>query len=180
MKPSKFKALLMASCLWMVSQPSQATTADKLIVGSMAPNFTLNNQNQKPVSLADYKGHWVVVYFYPKDQTPGCTQEACSFRDNINHLIAQKATILGISVDSENSHATFAKKYKLPFDLLADPSGKVAKQYHALLNLYFFKFAKRHSFIINPQGKIAKIYSDVDPQTHIAILLKDLKTLQHQ
>lgn len=157
---------------------SQATQAATLKVGEIAPDFTLKNQNEKLVSLSQFKGHWVVLYFYPKDETPGCTTEACSFRDNINQLIAQQATILGISVDSVDSHQSFKSKHKLPFDLLADPNGLVAKQYNSLLDLFVIKFAKRHTFIINPQGRIAKIYHDVDPKTHVKTVLKDLKALQ--
>ncbi|BCN93085.1 peroxiredoxin [Thiomicrorhabdus immobilis] len=122
----------------------------------------------------------MVLYFYPKDDTPGCTTEACSFRDNINRLIAQDAVVLGVSLDSQKSHAEFAENHKLPFDLLADESGKVAKSYGALLDLKVFKYAKRHSFIINPQGHIAKIYRDVNPKQHVREVLQDLHSLQTQ
>lgn len=157
---------------------TQTAQAASLKVGDIAPDFSLKNQNGKSVSLSQYKGHWVVLYFYPKDDTPGCTTEACSFRDNINQLIAQKATIIGVSVDSEDSHQAFQSKHKLPFDLLADKDGLVAKRYDSLLDLLVVKFAKRHTFIINPQGRIAKIYTDVDPKEHVRIVLADLKALQ--
>lgn len=172
--------LVLISITLLLNVYSQSAHAEKLNIGQIAPAFTLKNQTGKSVSLSDYRDHWVVLYFYPKDDTPGCTEEACSFRDNINKLIAQKAVIIGVSVDSEDSHQAFQAKHKLPFDLLADKEGKVAKRYDSLLDLYFVKFAKRHTYIINPQGRIAKIYSDVDPKTHVAQVLADLKNLQKQ
>lgn len=153
-------------------------TADDLKVGDIAPNFSLINQKGDTVKLDNYQGRWVVLYFYPKNDTPGCTTEACSFRDNINRLIAQDSVVLGVSLDSQKSHAAFAKKHGLPFDLLADESGEVTSKYNALLDLKFVKFAKRHSFIINPQGQIAKVYRSVDPDTHVRDVMADLKKLQ--
>ncbi|WP_199774074.1 peroxiredoxin [Thiomicrorhabdus sp. Milos-T2] len=150
----------------------------ELAVGDKAPSFTLLNQSAKNISLQDYQGKWVVLYFYPKDDTPGCTTEACSFRDNINHLIAQQAVVLGVSLDSQKSHEEFAKTHNLPFDLLADESGEVTKQYGSLLDLKILKFAKRHSFIIDPKGHIAKIYRDVNPKEHVAKVMEDLQQLQ--
>lgn len=150
----------------------------ELKVGDKAPNFTLSNQSAKSITLQDYLGKWVVLYFYPKDDTPGCTTEACSFRDSINHLIAQQAVVLGISLDSQQSHQEFAKTHNLPFDLLADESGDVTRQYGALLDLKVIKFAKRHSFIIDPKGNIAKIYRDVNPKEHVAEVMQELKELQ--
>lgn len=154
--------------------------AERFSIGDEAPRFSLLNQSNQEVNLADYRGQWVVLYFYPKNDTPGCTTEACSFRDNINRLIQQKAVVLGVSLDSVASHQAFAKEYKLPFDLLADIDGKVSASYGALLDLKIVKFAKRHSFIINPQGKIAKIYRDVSPDTHVREVIKDLTRLQEQ
>lgn len=147
-------------------------------IGQTAPDFTLTDQHNQSITLSQQKGQWVVLYFYPKNDTPGCTKEACSFRDNINKLISQKAVILGVSVDSVSSHQDFSKKYQLPFSLLADEDGKVASQYDALLDLKLIKFAKRHSFIIDPAGKVVRIYRDVDPQEHVREVLKDLKSLQ--
>lgn len=152
--------------------------ADGLEVGKPAPDFTLMDQTGQPVSLHDFKGKWVVLYFYPKDDTPGCTKEACSFRDNIRSLIAQNAVVLGVSVDDQQSHQDFEKKYELPFKLLSDPKGEVAKQYGSLLNLFLFKIAKRHSFIIDPNGNLAKIYRSVSPDDHVTEILRDLKQLQ--
>ena len=152
--------------------------ASELKVGDKAPTFSLVNQVGEMISLNQYSDKWVVLYFYPKDDTPGCTEEACSFRDNINRLIAQQAVVLGVSLDSQESHAKFAKEYGLPFNLLADESAEVTKKYGALLDLKVIKFAKRHSFIIDPQGNIAKIYRSVNPKEHVRDVMKDLKALQ--
>jgi len=152
--------------------------AETLQKGMDAPKFSLMNQNSEQISLSGFQGKWVVLYFYPKNDTPGCTTEACSFRDNINRLISQQAIVLGVSLDSQKSHAEFAKKYGLPFDLLADESGKVTDSYGALLDLKVVKFAKRHSFIIDPQGKIAKVYRSVSPKEHVREVMEDLADLQ--
>lgn len=152
--------------------------ANNLTLGDTAPDFKLTNQHQETISLSDYRGQWVVLYFYPKNDTPGCTTEACSFRDNINALIAQQAVVLGVSVDNAESHKAFTEKYNLPFSLLSDPKAEVAANYGALLNLGLIKFAKRHSFIIAPDGRIAKIYRDVNPDNHVRDVMADLKLLQ--
>jgi len=165
------------SILTLFSGLSNASSND-LKVGDMAPNFELVNQFNERVSLKSELGQWVVLYFYPKNDTPGCTTEACSFRDNINKLITQKAVILGVSVDDVASHVAFAKKYNLPFSLLADEEAEVAAKYGAVLDLKVIKFAKRYSFIIDPQGKIAKIYRSVDPDNHVRDVMADLKVLQ--
>jgi peroxiredoxin Q/BCP len=165
--------ILMISLLGLFSQ-SQAA----IQVGQSAPDFTLVDQHNKQHTLSDYKGQWVVVYFYPKDDTPGCTTEACSFRDAINHIIAKRAVVFGISLDDVESHQKFSKKNNLPFSILSDADGKVAKQYDSLGDYWVIKFAKRNSFIVNPAGDIVKIYKGVDPQTHVQKVLKDLSTLQ--
>ena len=157
---------------------TQIAHALPLKVGSSAPDFTLKDQDNKVQTLSKMRGQWVVMYFYPKDETPGCTTEACNFRDNILSLRVKNAVVWGISVDNSESHAQFSTKYKLPFTLLSDPKGRVARQYGSLRNLLVFKIAKRHSFIVNPQGKIAKIYRSVNPKLHVAEVLKDLSTLQ--
>jgi len=157
---------------------SQTAFANELQIGQLAPDFTLTDQYEQLNTLSKMRGQWVILYFYPKDETPGCTAEACSFRDNIAALQKSKAVVWGISVDNNESHAEFAKKHHLPFTLLADQGGKVAKEYDALLNLYVFKIARRHSFIIDPAGRIAKIYRKVDPKKHVAEILKDLQALQ--
>jgi len=156
------------------------TNAQAVQPGDTAPDFKLTDQHQVQHQLSDYRGQWVVVYFYPKNDTPGCTTEACSFRDNINALISKQAVIFGISIDSVESHQKFATTHKLPFSLLSDRDGQVAASYKSLLNLGLVKFAKRNSFIIDPNGRIAQVYLGVDPQVHVADVLKDLQKLQTQ
>ena len=129
-------------------------------------------------ALEDYRGRWIVLYFYPKDDTPGCTTEACNFRDDISALTALGVQVLGVSTDDRASHARFAEKFHLPFPLLADTDGSTARAYGALLGFGPLKFAKRHSFIVGPDGRIAKIYRDVQPATHSREIRDDLKALQ--
>ncbi len=174
------KRLLMAGYLSITALffMSTAVLASEIKLGQLAPEFTLVNQHGENISLKSKRGQWVVLYFYPKNDTPGCTTEACGFRDNINRLIAQKATVLGVSVDTQQSHQAFAEKYRLPFPILADEDGAVAEKYGSLLNLIVVKFAKRHSFIIDPQGRIAKIYRYVNPDMHVREVMHDLKKLQ--
>lgn len=147
-------------------------------IGQPAPLFSLPDQNGKAHSLGDYKGRWVVLYFYPKDDTPGCTQEACTFRDDLHKLTALGAQVIGVSVDDTASHAEFAKKYHLPFPLLADKNGKIADSYGALRNLGVIKFAKRYTFLIDPQGKVAKSYLKVDTSRHSQEIVEDLTRLK--
>lgn len=152
--------------------------ADDLQPGQVAPLFALKDQAGKTHRLADYAGKWLVVYFYPKDDSPGCTKEACHFRDDIVHLRALGVQILGISLDSAESHDHFAEKFSLPFPLLSDEGGNIAKIYDAYWSLGFIHVARRHTFIIDPAGHIAKIYRKVDPDTHSAEVIADLKVLQ--
>ncbi|WP_321322831.1 peroxiredoxin [Thiomicrorhabdus sp.] len=174
------KKILITICFSLTSLLilSPQVKANELKIGDTAPDFQLLNQHGEKISLSSQRGHWVVLYFYPKDDTPGCTTEACSFRDNINKLIAQKAVILGVSVDDTASHKAFAEKHDLPFSLLADVNGDVARKYDAILDLKVIKFAKRNSFIIDKEGRIAKIYRDVNPREHVRIVMADLKKLQ--
>ena len=144
---------------------------DELTKGMQAPDFTLVDQDNIKRSLTDYSGQWVVLYFYPKDDTPGCTTEACSFRDNIEIINNLKANILGVSVDSQESHKDFSDKYSLPFPILADINGEVAKKYDSFGSFVGFKYASRHTFIINPAGKIHKIYKKVNPSKHAAEII---------
>jgi len=154
-----------------------AQAAD-LAVGDTAPVIDLPDQAGRRHSLADYRGRWIVLYFYPKDDTPGCTTEACNFRDDISRITALEAQVLGVSLDSSESHARFAEKYRLPFPLLSDERGDTARRYGALTSLGPFKFAKRHSFIIDPDGRIARIYREVNANTHSLDIQRDLKALQ--
>ncbi|MGA3150358.1 MAG: peroxiredoxin [Candidatus Saccharimonadales bacterium] len=148
-----------------------------------APDFNLLDQNGKAHTLGDYSGKWLVLYFYPKDDTPGCTTEACSFRDE-RELIAQlgNAEIVGISKDSVESHKKFADKYNLNFPILSDPEHKTIEAYDSWgpkkLAGHEYLGTKRNTFIIDPGGSIAKQYKGVDPKTHAAEIINDLKTLQ--
>ncbi len=152
-----------------------------LKIGSKAPAISLPDQNGKIQKLSDYLGQWVLVYFYPKDDTPGCTTEACSLRDNLPKLGKLKAKVFGISTDSVASHKKFAEKYKLTFTLLADVDKKVVEKYGvwAEKSMYGRKYfgVLRNSYLIDPQGKIVKIYEKVKPATHAEEVLEDLKTL---
>lgn len=150
----------------------------KLSIDKPAPTFELFDQKNKLHKLSDYTGKWLVLYFYPKDDTPGCTREACNFRDDIYQLRATNAEVLGVSTDNVDSHAEFAKKYSLPFTLLADKDAIVAKTYNAAWKVGPFSIARRHSFIISPEGRIAKIYRKVDPKKHSEQIITDLKILQ--
>ena len=146
-----------------------------------APEFTLPDQNGKMHSLKDYLGKWVIVYFYPKDATPGCTKEACNFRDGREFLESAGAVVLGISKDSVASHKKFADKHELNFTLLSDETTETIKAYGAWGNKKFmgreYEGINRDTYLINPQGEIAKEYKGVNPLTHVGDLLKDLKAL---
>jgi len=147
------------------------------VVGADAPSFNLQDQNGEWHTLGDYRGQWLAVYFYPKDDTPGCTTEACNFRDNIYAFKAIGAAVVGISVDDVDSHKEFSDKYKLPFTILADEDGKTAKAYGVLKNYMLLKLASRQSFLVNPEGKVVKHYADVDPDEHTDQVLADIKDL---
>lgn len=145
-----------------------------LTPGDAAPVFTLKDQAGTTHQLSDYQGKWVLLYFYPKDDTPGCTAEACTLRDHFSKFGNLNAVVLGVSGDSEGSHDKFVQKYQLPFILLADPNKTVITAYDAKSTFG----AKRISYLINPNGSIAKIYSKVKPEEHAAEVLADLQTLQ--
>ena len=146
--------------------------------GSNAPDFTLTSQEGSSVSLKDYRGNWVVLYFYPKDQTPGCTREAHNFQVDQPKYAERNAVVLGVSVDSVDSHKKFCTKEGLNFKLLADTDHKVTDSYGSLTNFGVVKFAARHTFLIDPTGKVAKAYTSVDPVKHSAEVLADLDVLQ--
>jgi thioredoxin-dependent peroxiredoxin len=148
-------------------------------VGTDAPAFRLQDQNGKWHALADYRGKWVVLYFYPKDATPGCTAQACEFRDNIFAFRDAGAVVLGVSVDDVGSHKKFSEEHSLPFPILADSTKQTTKGYGVLKKyLGTMELANRETFIIDPQGKIAKHYPSVDPKQQPAqLVLKDLKEL---
>jgi len=135
-------------------------------VGTPAPDFTLKSQEDQPVSLHDFKGRWVVLYFYPKDMTSGCTVEAHNFQRDLPKYDARNAVILGVSVQNEKSHQEFCAKESLTFKLLADTEKKVSGEYGSILNLGVTKLSARHTFLIDPNGIIRRVWMDVDVKTH--------------
>jgi peroxiredoxin Q/BCP len=149
--------------------------------GVRAPLFSLLDQDGHPHALTDCKGQWVLLYFYPKDDTPGCTKEACALRDNFPKFKKLKIVVWGVSVDSVKSHKKFEEKYELPFTLLADEEKKVVNAYGVWGMKKFmgreYLGTMRHSFLIAPDGKIAKIYTEVKPEVHAEEVLEDLKEL---
>jgi peroxiredoxin Q/BCP len=147
-------------------------------VGSSAPEFTLLSQQGSPVSLEDYRGKWVILYFYPKDQTPGCSREARNFQVDQAKFEEHNAVVLGVSVDSVESHKKFCTADGLNFKLLSDADHKVSQSYGSLTNLGFVRFSARHTFLIDPGGKIARVYTSVNPKEHSAEVLAELKALQ--
>lgn len=144
-----------------------------LKVGDLAPEFTADGYLKPSQSLREYRGKYVLLYFYPMDDTPGCTVEACGFRDNIQALQDKGVVILGVSSDDLESHRAFSQKYALPFELLSDPDKHIRELYGART-----LFSKRCSFLIDPEGKIARVYDPVDPQTHATEILNDLAKLK--
>jgi thioredoxin-dependent peroxiredoxin len=149
--------------------------------GKKAPAFSLKNQAGETVKLADFAGKYVVLYFYPKDDTPGCTKEACSFRDEHSKLLKAGAVVLGVSPDDEKAHTKFITKYKLPFTLLADTEHAVAEKYGAWgeKNMYGKKYMGivRSTFLIGPDGKVAKAWPKVKPEGHGEEVLEAIKAL---
>lgn len=136
-----------------------------------APDFNLPDQNGKLHQLSDYAGRWLIVYFYPKDDTPGCTKEACNFRDNLSEYYKRDVSVVGISKDSVASHEKFAKKYDLNFTILSDESLETIKAFGAWGNKVL-----RNTYLINPEGEIVKTYEDVKPETHSAEILSDFSS----
>jgi peroxiredoxin Q/BCP len=147
-------------------------------VGTPAPDFTLNSQEGKPVSLHDFKGKWVVLYFYPKDFTSGCTVEAHNFQRDLSQYEAKNAVIVGVSMQDENSHQQFCTKEGLSFKLLADTKSDVSSQYDSVMNMGVAKLSARHTFLIDPQGKVEKVWLDVKPPSHSEEVLAALTQLQ--
>lgn len=170
----KFRSLMLLAACGSVFLQSPVMAEETPSVGDPAPDFSLMDQNGKTQTLEQYRGQWVAVYFYPKDDTPGCTTQACNFRDNIFAFRERDAVILGVSLDDVESHEEFAEKYSLPFPLLSDSGGGVAEKYGVVRNLGIIKLAKRQTFLIDPDGRIAKHYEKVDVDTHSQTILADL------
>jgi len=146
--------------------------------GDAAPAFHLQDQNGHWRTPADFEGRWLVLYFYPKDFTVGCTTQVCTFRDDIAKLRKAGAEVVGVSLDDVKSHAEFAEKYHVPFPLLSDADQAVSTSYGVLTESKGMKFAKRTTFLIDPQGKIAKVYVDVDPEKNSGQVMADLASLK--
>ena len=167
-------AFMLALALLAACAPRAAPPAP----GAPAPAFNLQDQRGAWHRLADYRGQWVVLYFYPKDQTPGCTTQACEFRDNIFAFRKLGVALLGVSVDDVASHKEFAEKHSLPFPILADSSKQTAAAYGVLARMLgVFELAQRDTFIIDPEGRIARHYVKVDPKGHSQFVLNELKAL---
>jgi peroxiredoxin Q/BCP len=151
--------------------------------GQKAPAFSLSDQDGEIHKLADYKGKWVLLYFYPKDDTSGCTKQACMIRDNYPAFNKLKITVLGVSIDPVNKHKKFEEKYNLPFTLLSDETKEVVEKYGVWQKKKFmgreYMGTVRTSFLINPEGKIAKIYEKVKPELHAEEVLADFKKFNH-
>jgi peroxiredoxin Q/BCP len=157
---------------------SNLSWSEQVGAGEPAPDFELKDQDGQLHSIEDYRGKWVALYFYPKDNTPGCTTEACEFRDNIFAFNRMDCQILGVSLDDEESHKEFSEKHGLPFPLLADTNGTAADAYGVKTRLLGMTLAKRQTFLIDPHGNIAKHYEQVDPDEHSKEILADLEDLQ--
>src|SRR5437762_7049860 len=147
-------------------------------VGKPAPDFSLSTSDGSQVSLKDYRGKWVVLYFYPKDFTSGCTMEAHNFQRDLAKYSDAEAVILGVSVDTAQSHKDFCAKEGLNFKLLADPDAKVSTEYGSVMDYKGQKLAARNTFIINPDGEVVKVYTSVKPAEHSDQVLKDLADLK--
>lgn len=188
MNTIKSKILALGSSLILLSTPSLSTaqnglfakqdTSQKQWVGQSAPDFKLQDQSGKWHTLNQYKGKWIVLYFYPKDDTAGCTQEANQFKALYTQFLKSNAVVLGVSLDDVTSHQKFSEKLGLPFPILADDQGELANKFGIVRNFGVAKVAKRESFLINPQGAIMYHYSSVNTQTHADQVLKDLKGAQ--
>jgi peroxiredoxin Q/BCP len=161
-----------ASLLFAADAPKQPAA------GTAAPEFSLTSGDGAQVSLKDFKGKWVVLYFYPKDFTSGCTLEAHNFQRDLSKYEQAGAVILGVSVDSAQSHKDFCAKEGLNFKLLADPDGTVSGEYGSTMEYKGAKMAARNTFLINPKGEIAKVYTGVKPAEHSEQVLKDLSEMK--
>jgi peroxiredoxin Q/BCP len=168
-----FATLLLSAFLAVAADQPQPPAA-----GNPAPAFTLPNQEGAQVSLDQFKGKWIVLYFYPKDFTSGCTVEAHNFQRDIDKYAQKNAVILGVSVDDVNSHKSFCSKEGLNFKLLADSNHAVVQKYGSIMEYNGMTLAARNTFLIDPTGMIRKVYLKVDPQGHSTEVLADLQQLQ--
>ena len=174
----KYAFILALAIVSVLACNGVGAVADMPSVGAAAPGFNLTTNEGKQVNLNDFKGKWVVLYFYPKDFTQGCTIEARNFQRDIAKYEAVNAVILGVSVDNEQSHKDFCAKEGLTFKLLADTEAKVSEQYGSVMEYNGAKLSARNTFIIDPNGKIAKVFEKVKPQTHSEEVLAALAELK--
>ena|SRR5438105_8265802 len=172
------KILVFAAMVVCSGLMSATETQKQPAAGTPAPDFSLTTGDGSQVSLKDYHGKWVILYFYPKDFTGGCTMEAKNFQRDLTKYDQAGAVVLGVSVDTAQSHKDFCAKEGLNFKLLADPDGKIAAQYGSTMEYQGAKMAARNTFIINPKGEIAKVYTGVKPTDHSDQVLKDLAELK--
>ncbi len=166
-------AIAAAASLSAADAPAAATPS----VGAPAPSFSLTSDEGKPTRLEDFRGKWVVLYFYPKDFTSGCTLEAHNFQEDLAKYTAANAVILGVSVDSADSHKSFCAKEGLNFRLLSDPDAGVSTAYGSVMEYEGKKLSARNTFLIDPTGKIVKVYTGVKPATHSGEVLEALASL---
>lgn len=172
------KFVLFALALFLVAPSCAAEKASPPpAVGAPAPPFARPDQHGAMHSLDRYAGKWLVLYFYPKDKTPGCTKQVCAFRDEIDKVRRAGAEVVGVSVDDVESHKEFAEEHRVPFPLLADSDMSMAKAYGVLTSKLGFRYARRDTFLIDPQGKVAMHYANVDPVENVAQVLADLDRL---
>jgi len=169
--------LVAAACFAFVAYGMRA--GDKApAVGTAAPDFTLNSQDGKPISLHDFKGKWVVLYFYPKDMTSGCTIEAHNFQRDLEKYSALNAVILGVSMQDEKSHQEFCAKESLTFKLLADTKKEVSEKYDSVMNFGVTQLSARHTFLIDPNGMVRKVWTDIDVKRHSDDVLAAIEELE--
>ena len=173
---SKIRMALVSASL--VAAAGVALATDAPAVGASAPAFTLTSNEGKPTSLGDFKGKWVVLYFYPKDFTSGCTVEAHNFQRDLEKYEKANAVVLGVSVDSATSHKDFCAKEGLHFRLLSDPDAKVSTEYDSVMTYEGAKLSARNTYIIGPDGKIAKVFLKVKPADHSEEVLAALASLE--
>lgn len=174
-----FLSLLLVFTGLVLGMPTMAD-ADTPAVGAPAPDFTLTNNEGQPTSLQAYRGKWVVLYFYPKDFTSGCTLEARNFQQDLAQYERLNAVILGVSVDTAESHKDFCAKEGLSFKLLSDPNAKVSARYGSVMDYKGSQLSARNTFLIDPEGKVAKVFIGVQPSGHSAEVLSTLTSLDHK
>ena len=177
MKLLTFGLIVLAVGVGAIALRPRIARADLVKVGQLAPPFSTQmvaGEQLTPVSLADFQGRKVILYFYPKDDTPGCTKEACAFRDGYARFQNAGLVVLGCSIDSAESHKEFIRKYSLPFSLLLDPDRKIASAYGAANGIPILGLDRRVTYVIDENGKVLKVYPNVDPATHAIEILNDL------